>query len=135
MSKKHQLTSATVAILLVFVSVRVVAQQKDQSPLTPAAAWVLWSYTETSTLTGYEKGWEVLDAFEDFKTCKAAALKVIRSRAETDLRMKEVITDLNAGGLIKRTNKEPPYKTFIYKSICLPAGTNPGVVREEAVKK
>lgn len=106
---------------------------KSRHLLVALLAWVLWHYTESSDMKSYAKGWDVDDAFEDFKTCKAAAVKLVRRRAE---RMKEEVLDLNAGGwIMQRIGKEPPYSNLIYKVLCLPGGTNPGVVREEAVRE
>ncbi len=107
---------------------------KSRHLLVALLAWVLWDYSEFSTITrGYSKSWQVEDAFEDFKACKAAAIKSIRRRAEI---MKEEVLDLNAGGwIMQRIGKEPPYSNIIYKVLCLPGGTNPGVVREEAVRE
>ena len=82
-----------------------------------ADAWVLWQYTQNSPSS---VSWRPYDAFENLKACKGAALKEMQSLAKIT---KQELRELNAGYWFVTTDKG-----IIYKSLCVPGGSNPGVV-------
>jgi hypothetical protein len=87
-------------------------------------AWVFWRYLEVVNVKGEASGWSVEDAFEDIKSCKAAAEKAGQGIARA---MKEELLELNAGFWLMKSTKDPPFQSTTYKWLCLPGGTNPGI--------
>jgi hypothetical protein len=75
-------------------------------------AWVFWRYLEVVNVKGEASGWSVEDAFEDIKSCKAAAEKAGQGIARA---MKEELLELNAGFWLMKSTKDPPFQSTTYK--------------------